>query len=96
MKAPEFHTKHLSCLIWEEGLPMPPLRARPAVAPEVQNAALVQQQLEINANLEVRQAANARPEAWQQVANASKEIRLPVNARQVAHQGHKVTLLTPA
>lgn len=96
MRTPEFHTNHLSCLIWAEGLPMLQLIARPAVARVVQNAALVQQQLEVNANLEVRQAVNARQEAWPQAANASKEIRLLVNATQVAPRAHKIPLFSPA
>lgn len=75
---------------------MPLLNARREVARVVQNAALVQQQLGVNANPEVRQAVNARQEAWPQAANASKEIRLLVNATQVAHQVHKLTLFSLA
>lgn len=75
---------------------MPLHHARPAVARVVQNAVLVQQRLEVNANLEVRQAVCARMEVWPQVANASKEIRLLVNAMLVAHQGYKLPLFIPA
>ncbi|MBW1791375.1 MAG: hypothetical protein JRJ14_03775 [Deltaproteobacteria bacterium] len=75
---------------------MPLHHAPRAVARVVQNAVLVQQQPEVYANLEVRQAVAARPEAWQQVANAGKEIRLLLNAKQVAHQGHKLPLFIPA
>jgi hypothetical protein len=93
---PEFHTNHPSCLIWAEGLPMPPLPARPAVVRLVQSAALVRQRVEVNANPEVRQAVNASKEVWPQVANACQEIRLLVNARQVAPQVHKIPLFSPA
>jgi hypothetical protein len=62
----------------------------------VQSAALVRQQLEVNANLEVRRAVTASKEVWPQVAIACQEIRLLVNARQVAPQMHKIPLFSPA
>jgi hypothetical protein len=93
---PEFHTNHPSCLIWAEGLPMLQLPARPGVVRVVQSAALVRQQLEVNANLEVRRAVTASKEVWPQVAIACQEIRLLVNARQVAPQMHKIPLFSPA
>ena len=96
MRIPEFHTNHRNCLIWAEGLHMLQVSARRAVARVVQNAALVQQQLEVNANMEVRQAVNARQETWPQAANAIREIRLLVNAWQVAHQVHKIPLFMHA
>ncbi len=75
---------------------MPLHHARRAAVRVVQLAELVQQQPEVNANLEVRQAVRARMEVWPQVANASKEIRLLINAKQVAHQGHKLPLFMHA
>jgi hypothetical protein len=96
MRIPEFHMNHLSCLIWAEGLPMPLLRARPAVARVVQSAASVRQQPAVNASREVRQAVNAMQEAWQQAANVIREVRLLVNAKQVAPRARKIPLFMHA
>ncbi len=83
-------------MIWEEGLPMPQVRARPGVARVVQNAALVRRQPAKNANPEVWQAVPARREVWQQAVNANPEMRLPVPANQAAHQRNELTLFSLA
>jgi hypothetical protein len=75
---------------------MPLLNAHREVARVVQNAALVRRQPAKNAKLEVLQAVNARQEVWPQVANASKEIRLLVNAKQVAPRARKIPLFMHA
>jgi len=66
--------------------------AKRAAVRVVHNAKRVRQQLEVNANLEVRQAVNAITADWPQAANANKEIRRLVNAKQVALQGSNSTV----
>ncbi|MBW1797967.1 MAG: hypothetical protein JRJ21_06095, partial [Deltaproteobacteria bacterium] len=77
-------------------LPMPLHHARRAVARVALNAKRVQQQPAIDASREALRAVVARPEILPQAANASQEIRLPVYAKQVARQGHKLPLFIPA
>lgn len=74
---------------------MLPPRAHLAVARVALNAKQVQQQPAIHASREALRAVVARPEILPQAANAGQEIRLPVNAKQVARQGHKPCYFLP-